>query len=393
MCLVAAGQVDLDAPVRRYVPDLVLADEPAAAQITVLNLLNHTAGLDWGVIADTGEGDDALASYVAQMAGLKIIGPPGGRASYSQAGFNLAGRLIEKVTGLTYERAVASLVLDPLGMAHSFYARDDIMTRRFVVGHNREKGSGKLTIGRMWRRSRGDNPGGGIASSVADQLRWARFHLGDGRAQSGTRVLPAELLKRMQKPTVALRGSALGDAIGLSWFVRDVDGVRTLGHGGSANGQFAELLIVPERDFAVVSQSNAGPDGIPCNQAIVRWALQTYLGVTDREPEPIPYDEARALEIAGNYENEVMTLTIAADGTGLRLEVRIKPEIRAAAGKEPPPDHAPFDFGLLPGDADEYIITGGAFQGQRGFFSRDAKGAVVGVDLAGRLFQRVTAAS
>ena len=197
----------------------------------------------------------------------------------------------------------------------------------------------------------------------------------------------------MKEPTVALRGSALGDAIGICWFLRDVDGVRTVGHGGSANGQFAELLIVPERDFAVVALSNAGPDGIPFNQAIVRWALRTYLGLTDRDPEPLPYDEARAREIAGNYENDVMTLTIAADGTGLTLEVLLKPEIRAAADKEPPPDYAPFDFGLLPGDADEYIITGGGLQGQRGFFTRDDTGAVVGVDLAGRLFRRVPAAA
>src|SRR5580700_3452135 len=213
MCLVAAGQVDLDAPVRRYVPELVLADERTAAEITVLNLLNHTAGLGWGVIADTGEGDDALARYVAKMAGLELIGPPGARASYSQAGFNLAGRIVEHVTGLTYERAVASLVLEPLGMAHSFFARDDIMTHRYVVGHNRDE-DGKLSIARMWRRSRGDNPGGGIASSAADQLRWARFHLGDGRAPGGAPVLPAEMLRRMREPTAALRGSKLGDAIG-----------------------------------------------------------------------------------------------------------------------------------------------------------------------------------
>lgn len=197
----------------------------------------------------------------------------------------------------------------------------------------------------------------------------------------------------MKKPTVALRGSNLGDAIGIGWFLRDVDGVRTVGHGGSANGQFAELLTVPERGFAVVALSNAGPDGIPFNQAVVRWALQTYLGVTDRDPEPLPYDEARAWEIVGSYENDAMTLTIGTDGAGLRLEVLIKPEIRAAADKELPPDHAPFDFGLLPGDADEYIITSGAFKGQRGFFTRDETGAVVGVDLAGRLFNRVPTAS
>lgn len=392
MRLVAEGRVELDAPVRRYVPELRLKDEQAAAEVTVLNLLNHTAGLDWGVIVDTGEGDDALAGYVARLVELELIAPLGARASYSQAGYNLAGRIVEKVTGLTFERAVASLVFEPLGLAHSFFARDDVMTRRFAVGHNRGE-DGTLSIARLWRRSRGDNPGGGIASSVADQLRWARFHLGDGRAESGVRVLPTEVLDRMKEPTVALQGSNLGDAIGIGWFLRHVDGVRTVGHGGSANGQFAEILTVPERDFAVVALSNAGPDGIPFNQAVVRWALQTYLGVTDRDPEPLPYDEARAREVVGSYENDVMTLTIDTSGSGLRLEVLMKPEIRAAADKELPPDHAPFDLGLLPGDADEYIITSGAFKGQRGFFTRDESGAVVGVDLAGRLFNRGPTAS
>jgi CubicO group peptidase (beta-lactamase class C family) len=391
--LAADGRVELDAPVRRYVPELRLKNEHAAAQITVLQLLNHTAGLDFGFIDDFGEGDDALASYVARMAELELIAPPGERTSYSQAGYNLAGRLIEKVTGLTFERAVASLVLEPLGLQHSFFARDDVMTRRFVVGHNRDQ-DGTLSIARLWRRSRGDNPGGGLASSVADQLGWARFHLGGGRAQGGERLLPAKLLGRMQQPTAALRASTLGDAIGIGWFLRDLDGVGTVGHGGSANGQFAELLTVPERDFAVVALANAGPDdGLAFNQVVVRRALQTYLGVIDRDPEPLPYDRARAREVVGSYENEVMTLTIGTDGAGLTLMGGIKPEIRAAADKELPPDLPPAAMGLLPGDTDEYIITEGGMKGLRGYFTRDHSGAVVGVDLAGRLFNRVPAAS
>ena len=394
MRLVADGKVALDAPVRRYVPELALADERAAGQITVLNLLNHTSGLDWGVIGDFGEGDDALGRYVSALAGLPLIAPPGARASYSQAGFNLAGRIVEKVTGLTFEKTVASLVFDPAGLSGSFFDRDDIMTRRFAVGHNRGE-DGTLSIGRLWRRSRGDNPGGGTASSAADMLRWARFHLDTG----GPDVLPAGVLRQMREPTTALRGSSLGDAIGIGWFLRDVGGVRAAGHGGSANGQFADLLLVPERGFAVVTLCNEGPDGIPFNQAVIRWALQNYLGITDRDPEPLPFDEARAREVAGRYENEVMTFTVGIDGAGLgmgqrmaqrmalRMEVRIKPEIRAAADKELPPDPAPLEVGLLP--RDEYIVTGGEYAGQRGFFTRDASGAVTGVDLAGRLATRV----
>ncbi|MFC4590271.1 serine hydrolase domain-containing protein [Sphaerisporangium corydalis] len=389
MRLVAQGRVELDAPVRRYVPEFALADERAAAGITVLNLLNHTAGLDWGIIVDTGEGDDALAGHVAKMAGSELIAPPGTRASYSQAGYNLAGRIIENVTGLPYERAVATLLFEPLGLANSFFAQGDVMTRRFAVGHDREQ-DGTLSVSRPWKHWRGDNPGGGLASSVADQLRWARFHLGDGRAEDGARVLPAELVRRMKEPTAELRASSLGDALGIGWFLREVDGVRTAGHGGSANGQFAELLTVPERGFAVVAVSNAGPDeGLAFNRAAVRWALAHYLGVVDRDPEPVPYDPARARELVGRYENEMMTLTIATDGAGLTIECGIKPEVRAAMDTELPPDLPPAAVGLLPGGTDEYIVTAGGLEGQRGFFTRDAAGAVVGVDLAGRLAGRV----
>jgi CubicO group peptidase (beta-lactamase class C family) len=390
MRLAAEGRLEMDAPARRYLPELRLADDRVARELAVSNLLNHTSGLDWGLLVDTGEGNDALATYVAKMAELKLLFSPGTRASYSQAGYNLAGRIVETVTGLTFEGAVGSLVLEPLRLAHTFFARDDVMTRRFAVGHDKGE-RGALRIARMWKGWRGDAPGAGLASSVSDLVRWARFHLGDGRTEDGFRLLPGIALHQMQDATTPLRGSNLGDAIGLGWFLRDVDGVRTIGHAGSASGQFAEILFVPERQFAIAVLSNAAPDGLPFNQAAVRWALQAALGVKDRDPEPLAFDHTRAREVIGAYENNVMTLTIGAAGSTLRLEVLMKPEIRAALSKQKavPPDHAPFDMGLLPGDGDEFVITSGAFKGQRGFFTRDAAAAIVGVDLGGRLFERI----
>ncbi len=388
--LVAEGRVELDAPVRRYVPEFKLKDEQAAAQITVLSLLNHTAGLDWRMSAETGEGDDALAAYVAKMAESELIAPPGTRASYSQIGYNLAGRVIEKVTGLTFERAVTSLLFEPIGLSHTLYMTNDVMTRRFAVGHNMGQ-DGTLSVARQWKDTRANNPGGDVASSASDLLAWARFHLGDGRAADGTPVLPAAVLQRMQQQTVELRGTTLGDAFGICWFMRDIGGVRTVGHGGSSNGQFADLLLVPDRGFAVAALSNAGPDGgMAVNHAVVRWALEHYLGVIDRDPQPLPYDQARAAEIAGDYENDMMRLIFRADGAGLTVEAVIKPEIRAATETELPPDLPPAGLGLLP--RDEYIITSGGLNGQRGFFTRGQDGQLTGADLAGRMFTRVPAA-
>jgi CubicO group peptidase (beta-lactamase class C family) len=86
MHVVARGEVDLDAPVRHYLPELRLPNEEWTAQITVKQLLNHTAGLDWRLITDTGDADDALAEFIARLAGLEQIGAPGGRASYTRSG-------------------------------------------------------------------------------------------------------------------------------------------------------------------------------------------------------------------------------------------------------------------------------------------------------------------
>lgn len=388
MRLAVEGRVELEAPVRRYVPELRLRDERAAETITVLQLLNHTSGLGWRMDVDTGDGDDALAAYVARMADQDLAAAPGARASYSQVGYNLAGRVVEKVTGQTYERAVSSLLFAPLEMAHSFFALDDVVSRRFAVGHNRGE-DGALAVARQWKDTRANNPGGGAASSAADQLRWARFHLGDGRAAGGVRVLPEEALRRMTRPTVALEASSLGDAVGIGWFLREVGGVHTVGHSGSANGQFADLLTVPARDFAVIALSNEGPDGgLAFNHATVRFALEHYLGVVDRDPEPLPYDAARVAEVVGAYENEIMTITFATDGEALTVAVAIKPEVRAGTDRELPADLPPAGAGLLPGDGDEYIVTGGGMKGQRGRFSRDEHGAIAGVDAAGRTLRR-----
>jgi CubicO group peptidase (beta-lactamase class C family) len=378
--LAADGLLDLDAPVRRYVPGLVLADERAAAAVTVGQLLNHTSGLGWRLAVDTGDGDDALARHVARLAELELVAPPGARASYSQAGYNLLGRVVEVVTGLTFERAVAELLFAPLGLVRSHYRPADILTRRHAVGHE------GTAVVRPLNDTRGNNPGGGLVSSAADQLRWARFHLGDGAP-----VLPAAMLHRMREPTVELTGSSLGDAFGLCWFLRDVGGVRTLGHGGSANGQFAELLLVPDRDFAVVSLANGNPGGIPANRAVLRWALEHHLGLVEEDPEPMPYDAARAREVVGRYATDVLVLDVVSTGTGLTAAARIKPEVRAASDVDLPADVPPAGMGLLPGPGDGFIITGGTLQGLRGRFDRDEHGAVVAVDLAGRTHTRIPA--
>ena len=392
--LVDQGLVDLDAPVRTYLPELRLQNEDVAQRVTVLHLFNHTAGWAGDMMDDTGAGDDALEKYVARMETLAQITPLGASVSYNNASLSLAGRIIAKVTGLTYEQAIRDLLLTPLGLDHTFFFMNEIMTRRFVVGHARHE-DGRITVSRPWAMPRGNSPAGGMSATAHDQLAWARFHLGDGTAPDGTRLLSAELLARMQQPTASMHGSALGDQVGISWLLREVDGVRLVGHGGTTIGQYSEFIMAPKRNFAFTSLTNCGPNGSQLNKELATWALEHYLGIVEEQPEPIMLGDVALQQYAGQYETLAARCNVTAEEGRLLVTIRTKPEAAAVmreASEEEPEEAPPIPLALLSADGDSFVVPEGPAKGMKGYFSRSAGGAVDGVHLGGRLATRVSEA-
>jgi CubicO group peptidase (beta-lactamase class C family) len=179
MALVERGMLDLDEPVRTYLPNLRLSDEDVSRRVTMRQLLTHVGGWVGDVFEDTGGGDDALEKIVERLADAPQLTPLGEVYSYNNSAFYLAGRVVEVLSGKTFETAARELVLDPLGMDESFFFPGEVMTRRFAVGHL-VKG-GEPAVSRPWVVPRNAAPAGGLASSAKDQLRYARFYLGDGQ--------------------------------------------------------------------------------------------------------------------------------------------------------------------------------------------------------------------
>ena len=389
MRLVEQGKVDLDAPVRKYVPELQLKDAEAAENVTVLELFNHTAGWQGDAIKDTGDGDDALTKYVADMVNLEQVTPLGATVSYNNASLSLAGHVIAKVTGTTFEQAIKDLLLDPLGMHMTFFKPGDIMSRRFAVGHTLH-GDGRITVARPWPMPRSAGPAGGLSATVGDQLTWARFHLGDGTAKDGTRLLSTEMLRRMQEPTVEMPGSALGDAMGISWLLKDIDGTRLVGHGGTTHGQYSDFTLVPSRSFGVTCLSNCGPNGPQLNKAVTKWALEHFLGLKEAELVASDRTDEELEEFTGQFETIASLVDITAVRGALQANVSVKPDTLRAMREsgEDEPEQPPLRLGLVAG-TDQYVVVEGPGAGMRGYFTRDASGRVDGLHLGGRLASRV----
>jgi CubicO group peptidase (beta-lactamase class C family) len=386
LAYVERGEIDLGAPVRAYVPELQLRDEQTARDVTILHLLNHTAGWDGDLFEDTGDGEDALDRYVANMARIEQVTPLGARVSYNNASLALAGLVLERVADMSYERVIHETLLGPLGMERSLFAAKHVMTYRFANGHRRSQ-EGEITITRPWDMGRYGAPMGGMASNVGDQLAWARFHMGDGTAPDGTRVLSERSLKEMQEVTATCPGSAIGDAVGISWLLRDVDGARVVSHGGDTTGQHSIFDMIPERRFAITSLTNCGPNGPELNERIMRWAFDAYCGIEVRDPQPVEISDEELARYAGRYETiaSVCDVTVA-DGR-LLVDVSIRPEVLEQLQEEAS-DEPPIPLAIVDRDGDRYVVPEGPAVGMRGYFSAAADGTIDGLHIGGRFAVR-----
>lgn len=383
MRLVEQGKVKLDELVRTYVPELKLKEADVAKQVTVLQLMNHTAGWNGDVFDDTGDGDEALARYVELLATREQVSPLGSTFSYNNAAVALAGHVIEKVTGKTYEAAVKELVFEPLGLKDTLIFPNEVMVRRFAAGHIVR--DDKLEVVTPWHMPRSSNPMGGISSTAPDQIKYAQFHLGDGRNADGEQVLTRASLDLMKQPTVEFNTGNKGE-VGISWLMRDINGVHLVGHGGATVGQMSAFQTIPAEDFAITVLTNAAKGG-ELHGKLVKWALQAYVGVVEPdEPEPLPLNAAQLAEFAGTYSTEAVVVKISVDGDRLVINIEEQPEVVATLykGVQPPPQPSRFAK-ILPGDV--VLVVEGDGKGGKFRFLRDGEGAISAVNM-GRIAKR-----
>ncbi|OBG65122.1 serine hydrolase [Mycobacterium sp. E3339] len=313
MRLVEQGQVDLDSPVRRYLPDFAVADESASAAVTVRQLLNHTGGWDGRNGQDFGRGDDAVARYVNAMTRLPQLTPPGTAFAYNNSALVVAGRIIELVTGTTYESAAQALVLDPLQLPHTRYFSDEIIGLNVAAPHKVVDGKPVVDTG-FWAFPRSCNPTGGLMSTARDQLRYARFHLGDGTAPNGEQILSRRSLEAMRSNPGA--GGTLFvelTGMGVTWMLRpSAQDVTVVEHGGTWKGQRSGFVMVPDRNFAMTVLTNSDGGFHLINELFAcDWALRRFAGLTNLPAIPLHMDAADLEPYEGRYIAE----QVSQDGT------------------------------------------------------------------------------
>jgi CubicO group peptidase (beta-lactamase class C family) len=386
--LAAEGRVELESPVQRYLPEFRLPRAEWTARVRVEDLLTHRCGWQGDRFFLTPPRERTLAGLVAEFADNEQLTEPGSVWSYDNAAFSVAGRLIEVVAGEAYPAALRRLVLEPLGLTHSFLRADEVVTHRVAAPHVVGPNGPRVLRGAGWQPGWElepfDQPAGGLVTCTRDLLTWARFQLGDGCAPDGARLLPETWLRRMQS---ALHpGGCNDDAVGLAWLSRELGGERFFGHTGQTVGYLSEILLRRERGFALTVVLNALSDA-GLRRELKRRLLSELFGLRVEDPLPAR-DPVRDLgEYVGTWRGpfELQTLR-AGDAPGeLVLEPRRHEPVTGRWTPLPPP---PSRWVLY---APDRLVAQepDAMRGVRAEFVRGPDGRVAWFRCGGRIGPRV----
>jgi CubicO group peptidase (beta-lactamase class C family) len=286
--LVEEGKLRWNTTVGEIYPELVGKMSTGVKDITLQQLLSHTSGIpgdsmehvpliSFSVTDEAGNLDAMRYTLVTRLVPLPLHGVPGERFEYSNLGYTLAGAMMERVTGKTWEELVVARIFDPLKLTTAGFGPQSSLGRVDApLGHAAGKdGKMQAFLAGPW----GDNPliigPAGLAHmSVLDFATWAAWNAAEGRygpplARPETiRKLHTKVVDMPPKPDAPV-GTPSSGGYGLGWGTVSLPFAAEplIFHGGSNNMNLAYIVLQPRQELGLVTMTNIS--GPPANDALM----------------------------------------------------------------------------------------------------------------------------
>lgn len=294
--IVGDGGLDLDEPIAKL---LHSGAGEALGEITLRQLLSHSSGME----NEHSSGRTDFASprdFVAACAGERLLFPPGAHFSYANAGYVVAGHLVEQALELPWAEAVQAFLLDPLEVRGTYFLTRPAGPRALPDAHLRRPDGRVVSVvpsalGRAWA------PAGGMALDARGLLRLVALHLDGGRTDQGIQLLEPSLVAEARTAQVPVPDRSFGDAWGLGWALLGEG--AWFGHDGTGEGFAAHVRASAREGFAVAMLANCVPvDGEW--RRLLRALAAAGLEVGDPD-QPSPAAAAPPIDpaVVGRYAN------------------------------------------------------------------------------------------
>ncbi len=256
--LVDEGKLDLDTPLIDYMFDFRLSDDYATLHTTARDLLCHRTGMpgyDALWILSHGSRDEFYRSirFLEPNAGFRDI------FQYNNLMYMVAGTLVGRLSGDSWEEFVANRIFKPLGMEHSnFSVTESQKANDFAQPYMTFTGKAEKV---PFRNLDATGPAGSINSCIKDLMKWVMLHINNGKV-GNSQLISKKSLVRMYLPHMTIRNPVLAKMAqstmyGQGWYISDYRGHRIVEHGGNIDGFSALVSLLPDKNIGVAVISNS----------------------------------------------------------------------------------------------------------------------------------------
>ena len=284
------GRLKLDDPISRYLPGLRLRPPLNPDSITIRSLVTHTHGIAGGAVqyrlAFTGEYRDN--AHLIELLTEHNSALPDRNYRYSNLGYNIAGFVMDQVTGESWKETLNRLVFAPLGMRNTTAHLSRVpLERRALPYRLAPTGFRQMPYGKT---DASMQSAGGLVTTLADEARWLEAHLNDGKVD-GRQVLPADVIREARKTQVPdtrrIRDVQMF-GYGLGWHLGIYQGDTLVHHGGGFPGFAAYVGFSPTRRIGVAAFSNSRETGDAVMEMVFLGIFDVLAGRSTMAEDSLP---------------------------------------------------------------------------------------------------------
>jgi CubicO group peptidase (beta-lactamase class C family) len=284
--LVDQGKLKWDDKVTDYIPEFKMYDPYVTQEFTIRDLLTHRSGLGLGagdLMFWPGTNDFTLKDIIYNLRFLKPVSGFRSKFDYDNLLYVVAGEVIARLSGKSWEEFIETQIMNPLGMTGSAASFSRIKDKSNVIDPHAPVNGKVQVVPRDFTEI--TNAAGGIYSNITDLSKWVRMQLNNGKFGDGPdkRIFSDNVHEEMWTPQTILpvRGPSVYNThfggYGLGWFLSDVKGFKQVMHTGGLSGMVTQVTMIPELKLGIVVLTNQQEDG--AFSSITNTIKDSYLDV------------------------------------------------------------------------------------------------------------------
>ncbi|QES89227.1 serine hydrolase [Rhizosphaericola mali] len=288
--LVDEGKIKWDDKVITYIPEFKMYNDYVTQNFIIEDLLCHRSGLGLGagdLMEFPAGGDFGIEDVLKNLQYFKPVSPFRTKWDYDNQLYLVAGELIKRVSGMSWEEFIQTRIFKPLQMKNSYPANSYIKDFSNVATPHIVNQKEKKTISLYNFNNKINGAAGSIFSNVDDMTKWVQLQLNGGKygEKSDKILFSKERQDKMWKIHTVMdadfdeRYKSHFSGYGLGWFLNDQNGNFVVEHTGGLDGMLSIVRMIPDKKFGIIVLTNTQDGGIYLDYAMANILTDYILNV------------------------------------------------------------------------------------------------------------------